>query len=120
MVAETPIWRDRLTAEERAQLGRGAAEISLSRPDVLVVGGGIAGVATPAAPHTGGPGSVLLVEAGRLGAGGPRGGGRGAPPRHPPGGGPPPFFRGRPAPPGGGGGAGGDPPRRARGDRTEL
>src|SRR5215831_16367094 len=69
MVAETPIWRDRLTAEERAQLGRGAGTISQSRPDVLVVGGGIAGVATAAALHEAGLGSVLLVEAGRLGSG---------------------------------------------------
>ena len=69
MVAETPIWRDRLTAEERAQLGRGAGTISQSRPDVLVVGGGIAGVATAAACHDAGLGSVLLVEAGRLGSG---------------------------------------------------
>src|SRR5215813_13667206 len=66
MVAETPIWRDRLTAEERAQLGRGAAEISLSRPDVLVVGGGIAGVATAAALHQAGLGSVLLGGAAGL------------------------------------------------------
>ena len=49
MVAETPIWRDRLSAEERAQLGRGAGTISLSAPDILVVGGGIAGVAIAAA-----------------------------------------------------------------------
>ena len=49
MVAETPIWRDRLTAEERAQLGRGAGSISLTHPDILVIGGGIAGVATAAA-----------------------------------------------------------------------
>jgi len=69
MVAETPIWRDRLTAEELAQLGRGAGAISLSRPDILVVGGGIAGVATAAALHQAGLGSVLLVEAGRLGSG---------------------------------------------------
>ena len=69
MVAETPIWRDRLTAEERAQLGRGAGTISQSRPDVLVVGGGIAGVATAAACHDAGLGSVLLIEAGRLGSG---------------------------------------------------
>ncbi|MBO0818295.1 MAG: FAD-dependent oxidoreductase, partial [Actinobacteria bacterium] len=69
MVAETPIWRDRLTAEERAQLGRGAATISQSRPDVLVVGGGIAGVATAAALQDAGLGSVLLIEAGRLGSG---------------------------------------------------
>jgi glycine/D-amino acid oxidase-like deaminating enzyme len=69
MVAETPIWRDRLTADERAQLGRGAGTISLSRPDILVVGGGIAGVATAAACHVAGLGSVLLIEAGRLGSG---------------------------------------------------
>jgi glycine oxidase len=69
MVAETPIWRDRLTADERAQLGRGAGVISDPRPDVLVVGGGIAGVATAAACHAAGLGSVLLIEAGRLGSG---------------------------------------------------
>jgi len=69
MVAETPIWRDRLTTEERAQLGRGAGTISLSRPDILVVGGGIAGVATASACHDAGLGSVLLIEAGRLGSG---------------------------------------------------
>src|SRR5690348_18441967 len=69
MVAETPIWRDRLTADERAQLGRGAGSISLTRPDILVIGGGIAGVATAAACHEAGLGSVLLIEAGRLGSG---------------------------------------------------
>jgi glycine/D-amino acid oxidase-like deaminating enzyme len=69
MVAETPIWRDRLTAEERAQLGRGAGSISLTRPDILVIGGGIAGIATAAACHEAGLGSVLLIEAGRLGSG---------------------------------------------------
>src|SRR5438552_322702 len=69
MVAETPIWRDRLTAEERAQLGRGAGSISLTRPDILVIGGGIAGVATAAACHEAGLGSVLLIEAGQLGSG---------------------------------------------------
>jgi glycine oxidase len=69
MVADTPIWRDRLTAEERAQLGRGPGVISEPRPDVLVVGGGIAGVATAAACHQAGLGSVQLIEAGRLGSG---------------------------------------------------
>ena len=69
MVAETPIWRDRLTDEERAQLGRGAGSISLPRPDILVIGGGIVGVATAAACHSAGLGSVLLIEAGRLGSG---------------------------------------------------
>jgi glycine oxidase len=69
MVADTAIWRDQLTPAERAQLGRGAGVIPLSQPDILVVGGGIAGVATAAACHEAGLGSVLLIEAGRLGAG---------------------------------------------------
>jgi len=69
MVAETAIWRDQLTPAERGQLGRGAGVIPLSQPDILVVCGGIAGVATAAACHQAGLGSVLLIEAGRLGAG---------------------------------------------------
>jgi glycine oxidase len=69
MVAETALWRDQLTSAERAELGRGAGVIPLDRPDILVVGGGIAGVATAAACHEAGLGSVLLIEAGRLGSG---------------------------------------------------
>jgi glycine oxidase len=69
MVAETAVWRDRLTAQERAQLGRGAGVVEEQHPDVLVVGGGIVGVATAAACHAAGLGSVLLIEAGRLGSG---------------------------------------------------
>src|SRR6516164_848338 len=69
MVTETAIWRDQLTAQERAGLGRGAGVIPLGRPDILVVGGGIAGVATAVACHEAGLGSVLLIEAGRLGSG---------------------------------------------------
>jgi glycine oxidase len=69
MVAETAVWRDRLNAEERAQLGRGAGVISEQHPDILVVGGGILGVATAAACHAAGLGSVQLIEAGRLGSG---------------------------------------------------
>ena len=69
MVQETAVWRDRLNAPERAQLGRGAGVIEQQHPDILVVGGGIAGVATAAACHAAGLGSVLLIEAGRLGSG---------------------------------------------------
>ena len=69
MVADTAIWRDQLTPRERAELGRGAGVIPLRRPDILVVGGGIAGVATAVACHEAGLGSVLLIEAGRLGSG---------------------------------------------------
>ena len=63
------IWRDQLTAGERAVLGRGDGTIPDARPDVLVVGGGILGVATAAACAEAGIGSVLLIETGRLGAG---------------------------------------------------
>jgi glycine oxidase len=69
MIADTAVWRDELTAAERAQLGRGPGVITEPRPDILVVGGGIAGVATAAACHEAGLGSVLLIEAGRLGSG---------------------------------------------------
>jgi glycine oxidase len=69
MVASAPVWRDQLTAEESAQLVRGAGMIAQPCPDVLVVGGGIVGVATAAACYKAGAGSVLLIEAGRLGSG---------------------------------------------------
>jgi glycine oxidase len=69
MIADTAIWRDELTAAERAQLGRGPGVITEPRPDILVVGGGIAGVATAAACQEAGLGTVLLIEAGRLGSG---------------------------------------------------
>jgi glycine oxidase len=66
---ETAIWLDQLTAAERAELGRGAGSIPVPHPDLLVVGGGIAGVATAAACYQAGLGSVLLIEAGHLGSG---------------------------------------------------
>jgi glycine oxidase len=68
MTVQGAIWRDQLTAAERAALGR-ADGTGMARPDVLVVGGGIMGVSTAAACHQAGAGSVLLVETGRLGAG---------------------------------------------------
>lgn len=66
---DTAIWLDQLTAAERAELGRGAGTIPQPHPDLLVIGGGIAGVATAAACHQAGLGSVLLIEAGHLGSG---------------------------------------------------
>ena len=69
MAAGTAVWRDELTPDESAQLVRGAGVIAQPRPDVLVVGGGIVGVATAAACRQAGCGSVLLIEAGELGAG---------------------------------------------------
>jgi glycine oxidase len=69
MTVQYAIWRDQLTAAERTTLGRGDGDISDPRPDVLVVGGGIVGVAIAAACHEAGLGSVLLIETGRLGTG---------------------------------------------------
>jgi len=63
------IWRAQLTPEERAVLGRADGAVPGARPDVLVVGGGIMGVAVAAACVAAGIGSVLLVETGRLGTG---------------------------------------------------
>jgi glycine/D-amino acid oxidase-like deaminating enzyme len=69
MTTGRAIWRDQLTAGERAALGRGAGVIPEPRPDVLVVGGGIVGAATAVACYEAGLGSVLLIEAGQLGSG---------------------------------------------------
>jgi len=69
MTVDGAIWRDQLTAAERAALGRGHGSIPDRRPDILVVGGGIMGTATAAACVEAGLGSVLLIETGRLGTG---------------------------------------------------
>jgi glycine/D-amino acid oxidase-like deaminating enzyme len=69
MPTGTTVWPDQLTADESAQLARDHGVITQPRPDVLVVGGGMVGVATAAACHRAGAGSVLLVEAGTLGSG---------------------------------------------------
>jgi len=69
MTVAGAIWREQLTSEQREMLGRGFGVIADPRPDVLVVGGGILGVAVAAAVHEAGLGSVQLIEAGRLGAG---------------------------------------------------
>src|SRR6266516_5443207 len=73
MTVSSAICREQLTDEERATLGRGDGVVADPRPDVLVVGGGILGVATAAACVEAGLGSVLLIETGRLGAGAPGG-----------------------------------------------
>jgi glycine oxidase len=69
MTVTGAIWREQLTADQRAVLGREAGAIANPRPDVLVVGGGILGVAIASSVHDAGLGSVQLIEAGRLGAG---------------------------------------------------
>ena len=61
-------WTEQLDPGERALLDRGLGRFR-QRPDVLVVGGGIMGVAIAAACQAAGVGSVLLIEAQHLGAG---------------------------------------------------
>jgi glycine/D-amino acid oxidase-like deaminating enzyme len=69
MTVTGAIWRDQLTPDERAMLGRADGAVAGARPDVLVVGGGILGVTTAFACADAGLGEVLLIETGRLGAG---------------------------------------------------
>src|SRR5258707_2651699 len=92
MTVTGAIWREQLTSDQRAMLGRGAGTIANPRPDVLVIGGGILGVAVAASAHDAGLGSVQLVEAGRLGAGATGGATRPFVPRTPPRGGPEAIF----------------------------
>src|SRR5260221_9016081 len=92
MTVTGAIWREQLTSDQRAMLGRGAGTIANPRPDVLVIGGGILGVAVAASAHDAGLGSVQLVEAGRLGARATGGATRRSFPPPPPGGGPETFF----------------------------
>jgi NADPH-dependent 2,4-dienoyl-CoA reductase/sulfur reductase-like enzyme len=60
MTSGRTIWVDQLDAEEVSPLDPGLPEALERRPDVLVVGGGIIGVATAAACRDAGVGSVLL------------------------------------------------------------
>ena len=69
MTVTGAIWRDQLTSEQRAVLGRDAGSIAQPRPDLLVIGGGMLGVAIASCLRDAGVGSVQLIEAGRLGAG---------------------------------------------------
>jgi glycine/D-amino acid oxidase-like deaminating enzyme len=69
MTVTGAIWRDQLTAGERAVLGRADDPAAGPAPDVLVIGGGILGVSTAAACAAAGLGRVVLIETGRLGAG---------------------------------------------------
>jgi glycine/D-amino acid oxidase-like deaminating enzyme len=69
MTVTGAIWRDQLSRDERAVLGRADGDVAGARPDVLVVGGGIVGVTTAFVCADAGLGEVLLIETGRLGAG---------------------------------------------------
>ncbi len=69
MASGRSIWADLLSDAERSALNGGAHVAPDSRPDVLIVGGGIVGVATALACQMAGLGRVSLVEAGALGSG---------------------------------------------------
>jgi glycine/D-amino acid oxidase-like deaminating enzyme len=62
-------WPDQLTDDERAALNPGIPGDLNRRPDVLIVGGGIVGLATAVACQRAGIGSVVVVERDRLGSG---------------------------------------------------
>jgi len=63
------LWPEQLSDQERAALDPGIPEHLDRRPDILVVGGGIIGVATAVACTQAGLGSVVLLEADQLGSG---------------------------------------------------
>jgi glycine oxidase len=68
MTAGTRFWPDELSPAERRVLDPGPGRLD-RRPDLVVVGGGIMGVAIAASCRQAGLGSVLLIEADQLGAG---------------------------------------------------
>jgi glycine/D-amino acid oxidase-like deaminating enzyme len=65
----TTVWDDALTAEDRRVLDPGAPEHLDATPDVLVVGGGVIGLATAAFCRRAGLDRVVVVERGRLASG---------------------------------------------------
>jgi glycine oxidase len=69
MTVGQALWPQQLTDAERAQLNPGIPPDLDRRPDILVVGGGMLGVATAVACLQAGLGSVVLVERDQLGAG---------------------------------------------------
>jgi glycine/D-amino acid oxidase-like deaminating enzyme len=69
MTVGQALWPEQLTHAERAQLSPGIPPDLDRRPDILVVGGGMLGVATALACVQAGLGSVVLVERDRLGVG---------------------------------------------------
>jgi glycine/D-amino acid oxidase-like deaminating enzyme len=62
-------WPDQLSDGERAALDPGVPSDFNRRPDVLIVGGGIVGLATAVACQRAGIGSVVVVERDQLGSG---------------------------------------------------
>jgi glycine oxidase len=69
IAAGKPVWHDQLDGRERAALQPGVPPDLDRRPDVLVVGGGVQGLAAAAACRERGLGRVLLIERDHLAAG---------------------------------------------------
>ena len=67
--AGRPIWEDALTLEEVAKLDPGVPGELNRRPDIVVVGGGMVGLATAVICAQAGLGHVTVVEQRSLGAG---------------------------------------------------
>jgi glycine oxidase len=65
----TTLWADSLDPADRAVLDPGVPDDLNRRPDVLVVGGGVIGLATAQSCRRAGLGQVLVIEAKRLAAG---------------------------------------------------
>jgi glycine/D-amino acid oxidase-like deaminating enzyme len=69
IAAGTPVWLDQLDDRERAALRPRAPTVLDRHPDVLVVGGGVQGLAAATACRELGLGRVLLIERDHLAAG---------------------------------------------------
>ena len=69
MTVGLALWPEQLSEQEPAWLDPGVPRDLDRTPDILVVGGGIVGVATAVACTQAGLGSVVLLEADRLGSG---------------------------------------------------
>jgi glycine oxidase len=67
--AGAPVWVDQLDTRERAALRPGVPDDLDRRPDVLIVGGGVQGLAAAMACRQTGLGRVTLIERDRLAAG---------------------------------------------------
>src|SRR2546421_6069803 len=64
IVVRAAVWTDELTDGDRAALSPGVPADLPRRPDVLVVGGGVIGLATAVACRDAGLGSVVVLERG--------------------------------------------------------
>jgi glycine/D-amino acid oxidase-like deaminating enzyme len=73
--AHHPLWRDLLNEHQEAALDSGLPDRLPRTPDVLVVGGGMVGMATAVACQRAGLGTIALVERSTLGAGATAGAG---------------------------------------------